>query len=314
MDTRTETTTSFQPISFLRRTFMPLPALEVYYRERRKHRFAQRKPLKHIRLREAFYPVFAKFLSLDRIFRKQTVTVIGDRKKYQERVIFACTHIWENDLENIYEVLGRSCWWFVGDPCVLYKDISGLLVYLNGCIFLDTGDKEDRHIAYLRSVELLKGGGSLMIFPEGARNGSEHLPVMPLFSGTAKMAMETGTPIVPVAIEQFDKRFVISFGNELRPADFRNSAEMTQTLRDALATLKWNIWEQEGVLRRSDLPEDYSKQFEEMFESKLYPYDTPETVERTRFHTKAEIEHRDAFAHLERLVPCRENAFLLRKR
>lgn len=256
MDTRIETTTCFQPISFLRRTFMPLPALEVYYRERRKHRFAQRKPLKHIRLREAFYPVFAKFLSLDRIFRKQTVTVIGDRKKYQERGIFACTHIWENDLENIYEVLGRSCWWFIGDPRVLYKDISGLLVYLNGCIFLDTGDKEDRHIAYLRSVELLKGGGSLMIFPEGARNGSENLPVMPLFSGTAKMAMETGTKIVPVAIERYDKRFAVKMGTEIRPEDFSRTDDLTQALRDAMASLKWEIWEQEEHIARNTLPPD----------------------------------------------------------
>lgn len=314
MDTRTETTTSFQPISFLRRIFMSLPALEVYYRERRKHRFAQGKPLKHIRLREAFYPVFAKFLSLDRFFRKQTVTVIGDRKNYQERVIFACTHIWENDLENIYEMLGRSCWWFVGDPCVLYKDISGLLVYLNGCIFLDTGDKEDRHIAYLRSVELLKGGGSLMIFPEGARNGSVNLPVMPLFPGTAKMAMESGTKIVPVAIEQYGKRFVVKLGAELHPNEFDTAGELTQVLRDALATLKWDIWEQEAHIARNTLPPDYGKQFYKSFEQCLAPWDTLETVERTRFHTKAEIEHMDAFAHLENLVPCRENAFLLRKR
>lgn len=39
-----------------------------------------------------------------------------------------------------------------------------------------------------------------MIYPEGARNGSENLPVRPLFSGTAKMAMETDTPIVCVFI------------------------------------------------------------------------------------------------------------------
>ena len=97
----------------------------------------------------------------------------------------------------------------MGDPCILYKDISGLLLYLNGCIFLETNDKDDRHIAYLRALELLKGGGSLMIFPEGARNGSENLPVMPLFSGTAKMAIETKTKIVPVAIEQYDTRFII---------------------------------------------------------------------------------------------------------
>lgn len=301
-------------LNLIRKLTMPLAELEAYYCQRRKDRFAQGKKLKYIRIRKVFYPVFSKFLLIDRFFRKQTVTVLGERKKYAEPVIFACTHIWENDLENIYEMLGRSCWWFVGDPRVLYKDISGLLVYLNGCIFLDTGDKEDRHIAYLRSVELLKGGGSLMIFPEGARNGSENLPVMPLFSGTAKMAMETGTKIVPVAIERYDKRFAVKMGTEIRPEDFGRTDDLTQALRDAMASLKWEIWEQEEHIARNTLPPDYGEQFNKTFEQCLAPWDTLETAERTRFHTKAEIEHRDTFAHLEKLVPCRENAFLLRKR
>ncbi|MCH5191363.1 MAG: 1-acyl-sn-glycerol-3-phosphate acyltransferase [Oscillospiraceae bacterium] len=307
------TGSAFRHISLFRRAFMPLSELEAYYCERRKYRFEQGKKLKHIRLRKAFGPVFAKLLTLDRIFRKQTVTVIGNQKKYKDRVIFACTHIGENDLENIYEVLHHSCWWFVGDPCVLYKDISGLLVYLNGCILLETADMDDRHIAYLRSVELLKGNGSLMIFPEGARNGSENLPVMSLFSGTAKMAIETNTKIVPIAIEQYDKRFVVNFGTEISPKDFRDIAELTQKLRDALASLKWDIWEREGLLSRDSLPENYSEQFIKTFEKRIQPWDTPESIERARFHTKAEIEQKDAFAHLEHLNTCRENAFLLRR-
>ena len=279
--------------NIIQRLAMPLPELEVYYRERRKERFAQGKRLKNIQLREAFYPLFAVVLKLDRLFRKQKVTVIGNRKKYKEQVIFACTHTWENDLENIYEVLGRGCWWFVGDPCVLYKDISGLLLDLNGSIFLETDDKEDRHIAFLRSVELLKGGGSLMIFPEGARNGSENLPVMPLFSGTAKMAIESNVKIVPIAIEQFEKRFVINFGNELFPKDFDDNTSLTQRLRDDLATLKWEIWEQEGLFARGSLPEDYREQYIQTFAKRLAPWDTLESVERTRFHTKAEIEQKE---------------------
>lgn len=301
-------------LSIIRRLTMPLPELETYHRAQRKKRFEQGKIPRKIPFRKFCYPVFRLFLTVDRLFRKQKVTVLNPPPKAKCHAIFACTHIIENDLENIYEKLGRGCWWFVGDPHFMYRDISGLFVYLNGVIFLDTDDKEDRRIAYLRSVELLKAGGSLMIFPEGARNGTENLPVMSLFSGTAKMALETDTPIIPVAIEQYGKRFVINFGNELFSADFQNAAELTQTLRDVMATLKWNIWESEGVRDRASLPEDYSKQFRELFEQKIHPYDTPETIERARFHTKAEIEQRDAFSHLDRLIPCKENAFLFRKR
>lgn len=301
-------------LSFYKWWTMPLNDLEIYYRVKRKMCFEQGKKPKKIHFREACYPVFRLFLIVDRLFRKQTVTLLNPAPKYKGRAIFACTHIFENDVENIYEKLGRGCWWFIGDPRFMYRDISGLFVYLNGVIFLDTDDKEDRRIAYLRSVDLLKAGGSLMIFPEGARNGTENLPVMPLFSGTAKMALETGTPIIPIAIEQFDKRFVINFGSELYPADFTNAGELTQTLRNTMATLKWSIWEKEGIQNRSDLPEGYAKEFKAQFEQKIHPYDTPGTVERSRFHTKEEIEQKEAFSCLERLIPRKENLFLFCKR
>ena len=298
--------------NLIQRLTMPLPELEAYYCERRKYQFKQGKNLRYIRLRKVFYPLFAMFLMLDRTFRRQTITVLGKRKNIKEPVIYACTHIGENDLENIYEVLHQGCWWFIGDPCVLYKSISGLLVYLNGCIMLETDNKEDRQIAYLRAVELLKGGGSLMIFPEGARNGTENLPVMELFPGTAKMAMDTDTKIVPIAIEQYGKRFVINFGSELLPKNFQNYVELTQTLRDVLATLKWEIWEREPLQSRDRLPENYGELFIKEFEARIYPYDTLETIEQTRYYGKISTPE-EAFAHLRQLIPCKENAFLFRK-
>lgn len=299
--------------NIFQRLVMPLQELETYYRERRKFRFESGRRLKHIHLRETFYPLFSKFLMLDRFSRKQTITVIGRQRKYREQVIYACTHIGENDLENIYETIRRGCWWFVGNPCVLYKSVSGLLLYLNGSIFLETSDKDDRRIAYLRAVELLKSGGSLMIFPEGARNGTVNLPVMELFPGTAKMALETNTKIVPIAIEQYGRRFIVNFGDELLSEDFHDYTELTQKLRDVLATLKWEIWEREPLQSRGSLPTDYSELFRKEFEARIYPYDTPETIERSRFHGKISSPQ-EAFAHLNQLIPCRENAFLFRER
>ena len=309
-----DSTAPFKKISILKRLTMPLSELEVYYREQRRYWMEQGKKLRHIRSREAFYPLFALFLKIDRCFRKQTIKILGEPQKHDGQVIFACTHIGGEDLERIYEALGRGCWWFVGDPCVLYKDISGLLLHINGSVFLETLDKTDRHIAYLRAVEVLNGGGSLMIYPEGARNGTENVPVWPLFQGAAKMAMEAHVKIVPVGIEQYDKRFVIKFGQELHPEDYDCHTELTQTLRDALATLKWDIWESEGLQARSSLPEDYGKRFVEEFVQRIYPWDTLESIEATRFHDKAEMEQREAFSHLDKLIPSRENAFLWRDR
>lgn len=298
-------------MNLFQRLRAPLPVLEDYYRQQRKERFERGERPGRVRLRAALYPVFAGVLRLDRLFRRQKVILLNRPPRGKGPVIFACTHIAQNDLENIYEKLGRGCWWFVGDPCVLYKEISGLLLYLNGCIFLELTHKEDRHIAYLRALELLRRGGSLMIFPEGARNNSENLPVMGLFPGAAKLATETGTRVVPVAVEQYGRRFVINFGNALLPGEFPGIDSLTRAIRDALAALKWEIWEREGIQCRAALPDDAGERFSREFEERIAPYDTLETVERSKFRRKT-TSPQEAFAHLRRLVPCRENAFLFR--
>lgn len=307
-----ETDSLFQKKNIFQRIWMGVPELEIYYRELRKYRFEKGKKLKHIRLREVLYPLFVSFVALDRIFRRQTITILGNHKKYKEQVIYACTHIGGDDCQRNFEAIRRGCWWFIGDPGGLYKEASGLLLHLNGCIMLDTGDKEDRNIAYLRAVELLGAGGSLMIYPEGARNGTENLPVMGLFQGTAKMAMETRIKIVPVAIEQYDNRFVVNFGNEILPGKFQSNKDLTQKLRDVLATLKWEIWENEDLVIRRSLADNYRELFIKEFEERIYPYDTLESVERTRYHGEISSPE-ESFAHLDMLIPRRENAFLWRK-
>lgn len=75
---------------------MPLPELERYHREQRKIWFTQGKNFGKIHIREIFYPVFRTFLTVDRLFRRQTITTISQPPIHKERVIFAYTHIGKN--------------------------------------------------------------------------------------------------------------------------------------------------------------------------------------------------------------------------
>ena len=115
---------------------------------------------------------------------------------------------------------------------------------------------QDRKIAKERAIELLKNKGNLLIFPEGAWNLSPNLPVMKLFSGTVKMALETGAEIVPIAIEQYEKRFYVNIGENIKITD-RGATSVqyyNEKLRDAMATLKWEIWEYQGIKKREECP------------------------------------------------------------
>ena len=140
-----------------------------------------------------------------------------------------------------------------------------------------------------------------MIFPEGARNGSENLPVMKLFYGAARMAMYTGVKIVPVAVEQYEKNFIVKFGETINPIDFEDDKELTTFLRNSLADLKWDIWESRGLYSRKNIPDNYRETFLQDFEQKIQPYDTLETIERAKYHSKDDIEYRNLCKDLDRL-------------
>lgn len=59
-----------------------------------------------------------------------------------------------------------------------------------------------------------------MIFPEGAWNVTENLPVMPLFAGAAEMGILTGAEIVPIAFEKYGKDFYVNIGKNISPENF----------------------------------------------------------------------------------------------
>lgn len=84
-----------------------------------------------------------------------------------------------------------------------------------------------------------------MIFPEGVWNVTENLPVMPLFTGAAEMAICTRAEIVPIVFEKFGKNFYVNIGANISPKNFvlEQKQELTDMLRDRLATLKWELWE-----------------------------------------------------------------------
>lgn len=69
------------------------------------------------------------------------------------------------------------------------------------CFFLDRKSKRAGLDMILYSIEKIKEGISIFIFPEGTRNRDNLNEVAEFKSGAVKMASKTGCPIVPVAIK-----------------------------------------------------------------------------------------------------------------
>jgi 1-acyl-sn-glycerol-3-phosphate acyltransferase len=104
------------------------------------------------------------------------------------------------------------------------------------CVFIDRDNIKDGLKAILASIDLVKRGISICIFPEGTRNRTDK-DILPFKEGSLKIASKSGCPIVPVSINNsemiFEKHFpwvkkahvVIEFG---RPIEVSSLSKQEQ--------------------------------------------------------------------------------------
>ncbi len=239
---------------------MPIEELVQYHAERRKQDFRNGRKLVGVQARKRIHWLITLILKIDQLLSKEKICVLYDNhtNRTSRPLIFACTHIGGNDIQRAFQVIKRPSYLMLGDPGVLYKKLIFLGLKLNGVIPLETADKEDRSIAYERSLELLNRGGNLLIYPEGAWNVSPNAIVMKTFAGTVRIAQSTGAEIVPIGMEQYGNTFYICIGqNHLIPRDDQASVdELNTRLRDCLASLKWDVMETQPIMRRKSMAYD----------------------------------------------------------
>lgn len=178
-------------------------------------------------------------------------------------VILAITHIGKWDFEIINEQIKEQFFVIAADYILMHGTINGFFMNLNGVIYLDEKDKKDKANTKKLMINLLQSGNNIMVFPEGTWNLSENEIIRDIAYGVADAAISADAVIVPIAIEQYGKHFVICQGEMFEPNTQQRAdkAMLTIALRDEFASLKWKIWERNGVCQRRSLPHDYWSKF-----------------------------------------------------
>lgn len=76
--------------------------------------------------------------------------------------------------------------------------LLGYAMRMGGFICVDRGARSSRKRALAQAVETLRGGVSMLVFPEGTRNAATQL--LPFRPGPFQMAIEAGVPVVPITV------------------------------------------------------------------------------------------------------------------
>ena len=291
--------------------------LDEYYRNKRKNDFGKNRKMTGINLRKKIHYIPYLIIKLDRKLKKETITVIENNStKVNNPVIYAATHIGGNEAERIFEAIKEHAYVMLGDPGIIYTNEIGLLLNMNGVLYIDTRNKIDRHIAYMRALELLKRKGNLLIFPEGAYNVFENLPIMKTFNCAVKLAQEIGCDIIPIGIEQYDNNFSICIGENMKVLKEDSIKEANQKLRDTLATLKWKIFEYQESIKRENIIKEELMNFRQSIVDRDdrgdYVY-TLQDVYETMYHDKNTISEEKVFEILDDVEMNKNNANVLKR-
>ena len=76
--------------------------------------------------------------------------------------------------------------------------VFGWALYAGGFIPIDRGDRSSARQSFAEAIARIRGGTSILLFPEGTRSLSETL--LPFERGGFLLALKSGLPIVPVGI------------------------------------------------------------------------------------------------------------------
>ena len=181
--------------------------------------------------RFALFVVNKLGFNICRIVAGVRIKVIGRDKIPDGAVLYICNHRGFFDTITTYpQVKGPTG--YVAKKDILYAPLLNVWMILLHCQFLDRKKPRSGMDMLLKSIELIKQGISICIFPEGTRNRDpESTDLLPFHAGSFKIATKTGCPIVPITVINANKvwedhfpwmhgkNMVIEYGDPIYTAD-----------------------------------------------------------------------------------------------
>lgn len=96
---------------------------------------------------------------------------------------------------------------FVAKRELLFVPVFGFTMWVLGHITVDRRNRERAIESLERAAEKIRGGTSVLVFPEGTRNNGPDHDLLPFKKGGFMLAIQSGVPILPCAIAGTARRF-----------------------------------------------------------------------------------------------------------
>ncbi len=260
--------------------------------------------------------------------------------------IFAVTHRQKEDIIISMIAAEDSACVLFGGLDIALDTMNGLGLWAYGVILIDREDKQSRKAAYNKMKFAIEHGANVTIFPEGYFNiaddgemdrthgadshNSDSWLVQDLNTGTFRLAQETGCEIVPVVLHYDETNGNKCYYHRGRPVTVSaddNIVEKKDQLLTIMNTEYYKLIEKYSSYSRSHLEADgvslkeknaqWVNHLLEVCEIGHTGY-RMDMLQEKRIgkarNKKHVVTFKEAFSHLNQIVPSAANAFLFRNK
>lgn len=176
--------------------------------------------------------------------------------------IFVGNHSFDEDIISILSTIDRNAYLLNGSTHQMEHNPLFYAVWANGMVYLNRLNKKSRADAIPKMERVLRAGNSVFIFAEGGYNNTENQLIQPLFASPYILSEKLGVEVVPIIsfCKDETKEIFVRAGEPMNLGRWEKEEALAR-LRDAMATIVWDIMEEHRVLVKRAEMENPREQF-----------------------------------------------------
>lgn len=232
-------------------------------------------------------------------------------------IIYAATHVYKDDILNSFITINNSAYLLFANKTALLQTSNGILLWLNGVIYVDRQDKKSREASKSKMKYVLNQGGNVLMYPEGMWNIEDNILIEQLNMGIYDVAKETKALVAPLILH-VDGKKCYSILESAYDMTNMEKKEALIDLRDRLATAKFELIEKYSNFAnqpRSEFEQEKTlkQQWDEWVvnEKKRTKVFFEEEERAGLFRDHSIVSEEEVFACLDNVEMNHNNAFLL---
>lgn len=197
-------------------------------------------------IHKILHPILKRFIKFP-----QNLIELNKMPSVNDKAIYAFNHSCRWDVSIAFFVVKRPVYVLAGKQRLEFLDWLGIV--LNGCVWVDRQDKKSGKDSMKKMEKILLKGNGMVIFPEATWNLTESEPMLPIYWGVIELAKRTSAPIIPIILEYRGNNCYVKYGEAVYVSKSDDKRKKAEFLEDSMATIKWDIWGNFEIERRSNV-------------------------------------------------------------